>query len=57
MLIIPILSGTFTPKILFSYFDYLIFTLFAGLIYGVNILIHRSSVNKILNRPVIEVIK
>lgn len=55
--IISILSWTLTPKILFSYFDYLIFILFAGLIYGVNILIHRSAVNKILNRPVIEVIK
>ena len=55
--IIPIFSWTVTPKILFSYFDYLIFILFAGLIYGVNILIHRSAVNKILDMPVIEVIK
>lgn len=57
MYIIPILSRTFTPKILFSYFDYLTFIIFAGLIYGVNILIHHFAVNKILNRPVIELIK
>ena len=57
MFIIPILSRTFTPKILFSYFDYLIFILFVGLIYGVNILIHSVAVNKILNRPVIGLIK
>ena len=57
MFIISILSRRLTPKILFSYFDYQTFIIFSGLIYGVNILIHRSAVNKILNRPVIELIK
>lgn len=55
--LISLLSSTLNFKTLASYYDYLYFLIFALLVYGLNIVIYRKSLDNILACPTIDLIK
>ena len=57
MITIAILSSQFSLSILLRYYDYKIFLAFSILVYGINILIYRFSLKRILDRPTIDLIR
>lgn len=55
--IISIISPILTIRIILRYFDWKIFIIFSMIIYLINIIMYKVSLNRILERPTIELIK
>lgn len=57
MVIISIISPTISFNVLIKYYDYKLFIGFSLLIYLINIIIYKVSLNRMLKKPTIELIK
>lgn len=57
MIVISILSPTISFNVLIKYYDYKFFLGFSLIIYIINIFIYKVSLNKMLSKPIIELIR